>query len=126
MTATKAAGCTPKKGAHKRSSGRGAPKKDRVVRNCKGAIRQMDPSQPTIPECVAESRTTVALLTGLLSTSILQGSPAKKTGSGDSSQMSYKTEKLTKLEKIINPKSTARSVLMTRQIDAAATSSNQI
>ena len=34
-TATKAAECMPKKGAHKGSSGKGAPKKDRAVRNCK-------------------------------------------------------------------------------------------
>ncbi len=78
MTATKAAGCTPKKGAHKRSSGIGAPKKDHAVRNCKGVIGQTDPSQPTIPECVAESRTRVALWTSLLSISIPQGRPAKR------------------------------------------------
>ncbi len=78
MTATKAAGCTPKKGVHKRSSGKGAPKEDRAVRNCKGAIHQTDPSQPTIPECVAESRTRVAQWTSVLSTSIPQGKPAKR------------------------------------------------
>ncbi len=77
-TATKVAGCTPKKGAHKRSSGIGAPKKDRAVRNCKGAIHQTDPSQPTIPECVTESRTRVAQWTSLLSTLIPQGRPARR------------------------------------------------
>jgi hypothetical protein len=53
-------------------------KKDRAVRNCKGAIHQTDPSQPTIPECVIESQTTVAQWTSLLSTLIPQGSPAKR------------------------------------------------
>ena len=54
-TATKAAGCAPKKGAHKRCSGKGAPKKDRAVRNCKGAIGHTDPSKPTIPQSVSQS-----------------------------------------------------------------------
>ncbi len=76
-TPPKRLGALPRR-VHIRGVPIGAPKKDRAVRNCKGAIRQTDPSQPTIPECVAESRTRVAQSISLLSTSILQGRPAKR------------------------------------------------
>ncbi len=59
----------------------------------------MGPIPPTIPSSVVGLRRTACQKTSLLSPSTSQRSPGKKTGSRDSSQMAYLTEKVAKLEK---------------------------
>jgi hypothetical protein len=98
-TASKAAELMPKKHAQKGRSGKGAPKKGHSAKYCKwfntadGPFTTHDTSEcrrflkdgspkdkPTKPFDTAKN-------------------PWKKTGSGDSSQMTYLTEKVAKLEK---------------------------
>ena len=90
--ATKAAECTPKKGAHKESSGKGAPKKDHAVRT-DGPLTTHNTSE--FRRFLKDGNPMDKPTKYFNSTR----KPCKKTGSGDSSQMACLTEKLTKLEK---------------------------
>ncbi len=96
-TIPKAAVCTPKRGAHKRSSGKGGPKKDRAVRKLQGSNRPHKPfTTYNTRVCfrVSNESSTMDKPTEYFDST---RKACKKTGSGDSSQMAYLTENLTKL-----------------------------
>ncbi len=98
ITASKAAECMPKKRAHEGSSDKGAPKKGCSVRYCKLSNTTDRPYKTHDTMCRRFAKD-----------SSPKDKPAKpfdaarkpwnKTGSGNSSQMAYLTEKLAKLEK---------------------------
>ncbi len=75
------------------------PKRAVLSSTASGARQRVGPIPLTIPSSVIDSRRTASQRTSLLSPLTPQRSPGKKTGSGDSCQMAYLTEKVAKLEK---------------------------
>jgi hypothetical protein len=116
-TAPKTAERVPKKRAHGGGSDRGAPQKGRFAKYCKWCKTANGPytTHDTIEcrrfekDCMPKDKPVKPF--------DFAKKPWKKTGSGDSSQMAYLTEKVAKLErKLKKLRSTVRSVLVTRRI----------
>ncbi len=98
-TAPKTAERVPKKHAHRGGSNRGAPKKDRSAKYCKWCKNANGPytTHDTIKCCRFEKDGTPK--DKPVKPFDSEKKPWKKTGSGDSSQMAYLTEKVAKLKK---------------------------
>ncbi len=98
-TAPKMAECVPKKCAHGGGSDRGAPKKGHSAKYCKWCKNSNGPytTHDTIKCCRFEKDSTPK--NNPVKPFDSAKKPWKKTGSGDSSQMAYLTEKVAKLKK---------------------------
>ncbi len=116
-TASKTAERVPKKRTHGGGSDKGAPKKGRSDKYCKWCKAADGPytTHDSIECCRLEKDGKPKDKPAKPFDSAKK--PWKKTGSGDSSQMAYLTEKVAKLKKKLKRlRSTVRSVLVTCRI----------